>query len=134
MHPRRTPTDREAEKEARRAALLTGSRGLHRGTYAGGTVSAAPKPVPWRCPTLLEMARDRPCLLLVPGICNHRTPQSHAGPGPRNAGRARESRAQGEEAGAGARAGEEETHACTRRGRQTETRSGHALIGRTTWS
>ena len=70
---RRTPTDREAEKEARRAALLTGARGLHRGTYAGGVVASAPKPVPRRCPTLLDMARDRPCLLLVPGICNHRT-------------------------------------------------------------
>ncbi len=70
---KRQPPDREAEKEARRAALLTGARGLHRGTYAGGTVAAAPKPVPWRCQTLLDMARDRPCLLLVPGICNYRT-------------------------------------------------------------
>ena len=70
---KRQPADREAEKEARRAALLTGARGLHRGTYAGGVVASAPKPVPWRCPTLLDMARDRPCLMLVPGICNHRT-------------------------------------------------------------
>lgn len=45
---------------------------IARGTYAGSTGPAVPKPVEHRCPALLEMARNRPCLLLVPGICNHR--------------------------------------------------------------
>jgi hypothetical protein len=43
-----------------------------RGTYAGGTTAADPKTVEHRCPALLDMARDRPCMLLIPGICNHR--------------------------------------------------------------
>lgn len=45
---------------------------LHVPTYSGTTTTAVPKPVQHRCPALLEMAQDRPCLLLIPGICNHR--------------------------------------------------------------
>ena len=67
-----TKEQREAEREATRAVLLAGSRGLHRGIYAG-TTAAAPKSEPYRSPALLEMARGRPCLLLVPGVCSRRT-------------------------------------------------------------
>jgi hypothetical protein len=66
---------RAAESEANRQVLCTPSRALHRGTYSGtysGTTTANPKPLEHRNPTLLAMAKDRPCLLLIPGICNHR--------------------------------------------------------------
>lgn len=59
--------EREVKPYARPTVLP-----LRRGTYAGGTTAAAPKTVAYRDPALLEMARGRPCLLLVPGICNHR--------------------------------------------------------------
>lgn len=45
---------------------------LRRGTYAGGTTGPAAKSEPYRDPALLEMARGRPCLLMVPAVCNHR--------------------------------------------------------------
>lgn len=61
-----------AEKEARRAALCQPSRALVAGTYAGGTTGPAPKSVEHRNPHLLAMAAGMPCLLLVPGVCNHR--------------------------------------------------------------
>ena len=65
--------ERQAAKSAaQREALCTPSRALVRGSY-GGTTSAAPKPVEHRNPTLLAMAKDRPRMLLIPGICNHRT-------------------------------------------------------------
>jgi hypothetical protein len=47
-------------------------RPLVRGTYAGGTTAPAPKTEAYRDPALLEMARGRPCLLMVPGLCSHR--------------------------------------------------------------
>lgn len=43
---------------------------LRRGTYSGGTTAAAPKTEARRNPALLELARGRPCLLMVPGVCN----------------------------------------------------------------
>jgi hypothetical protein len=46
---------------------------LHKGTYSGGTTGPAPKDRAYRDQALLDMAQDRPCMLLVPGICNHRT-------------------------------------------------------------
>lgn len=68
--------DRQHQRDERREANMRGlvmpSRSLHRGVYAGGT-APAPKSQAYRDPVLLEMARGRPCLLLVPGICNHRT-------------------------------------------------------------
>lgn len=67
-----TPEQRQAEKDARRLALCTPSRVITRGTYAGATAAADPKPVEYRNSALLEMAKDRPCLLLVPAVCNHR--------------------------------------------------------------
>lgn len=66
--------DREQRLAARheRMAAPTTVHSLHRGTYAGATSAAAPKTEPYRDPALLEMARGRPCLLLVPGVCSHR--------------------------------------------------------------
>lgn len=62
---------REQEKNRNMRSLL-GSLPLRRATYAGTTTGPAPKTVEHRCPALLEMAARRPCLILVPGICNHR--------------------------------------------------------------
>lgn len=62
----------DIEREPRPTARAT-VQPLRRGTYAGGTTGAAPKSEAYRDAALLEMARNRPCLLLVPGICNHRT-------------------------------------------------------------
>lgn len=45
---------------------------LHRGSYAG-TTTAAPKTTAYRDQALRDMAENRPCLLLVPCICSHRT-------------------------------------------------------------
>lgn len=42
---------------------------IRRGTYGGSTTAAAPKTVARRNPALLELARGRQCLLLVPGVC-----------------------------------------------------------------
>lgn len=69
-----TPEQRQSAKDARMSALCTPSRAIGRATYAG-TTSAAPdaEPEPYRDAALLEMARGRPCLLLVPAVCNHRT-------------------------------------------------------------
>jgi len=44
-----------------------------RGTYAGTTAGPAPKSRARRRPRLLELARSMPCLLQVPGVCNHDT-------------------------------------------------------------
>jgi hypothetical protein len=63
---------RTAEREANMATLVSGTRPLVAGTYGGSTTAPAPKPEAWRNPALLDMARNRPCLLLVPGLCNHR--------------------------------------------------------------
>lgn len=62
----------DCEREPKPWAAPT-VRSLHRGTYGGTTAGAAPKTKPYRDPALLEMARGRPCLMLVPGVCNHRT-------------------------------------------------------------
>ena len=64
---------RIAERAQRNAAQAQTCLPRRAAVMSGGTAGPAPKPRPWRCPTLLDMARDRPCLLLVPGICNHRT-------------------------------------------------------------
>lgn len=65
-------------KEARKAAnlreLCKPSRAIARGSYEGGTSGAAvEKTARYVDKALTDMAQDRPCLLLVPGICNHRT-------------------------------------------------------------
>lgn len=39
-------------------------------TVIGDSVTAAPKTLARRNPALLRMARDKPCLLMVPGVCN----------------------------------------------------------------
>jgi hypothetical protein len=64
---------REAERARNLAVLLAGGAGLHRGTYAGGTSGeVVEKTEAYRDPVLLEMARGRPCLLLVPAACSQR--------------------------------------------------------------
>jgi hypothetical protein len=35
------------------------------------TPAPAPKTEPWRLQRLLDMAEGRPCLLHIPGVCNH---------------------------------------------------------------
>jgi hypothetical protein len=40
--------------------------------YGGGTTGPAPKTAPQRNRRLLDLAAQKPCLLLVPGCCNHR--------------------------------------------------------------
>lgn len=42
------------------------------GVYAGTTAVARPKSEPYRDRALLDLARGRPCLLMVPGCCSHR--------------------------------------------------------------
>jgi hypothetical protein len=84
---KRTPMKRRTPLRQRRAAgpdierepkpraeigIPTSVKPLRRGTYAGGTAAPAPKTEAYRDPALLEMARGRPCLLLIPGICSHR--------------------------------------------------------------
>ena len=72
--PTKPPREqRIAERAARNAAQAQTCLPRRAAVMGGGTVGPAPKPVPWRCQTLLDMARNRPCLLLVPGICNYRT-------------------------------------------------------------
>lgn len=64
---------RAAERAANLRALATvPANRLHTGTYEGTTAAAAPKTAPLRNPALLRLARGMPCLLLVPGCCNHR--------------------------------------------------------------
>lgn len=60
------------EREPKPAAKPT-LKPLHRGTYEGGTTSAAPKERPMRDQALRDMAQGRPCMLMVPAICNART-------------------------------------------------------------
>ena len=68
--------DREqriAERAARNAAQAQTCMGRRPAVMGGETAGPAPKTAPYRSPALLEMARGRPCLLLVPGVSNHRT-------------------------------------------------------------
>lgn len=73
---RRFTESREAREEARAdrfAQRCTPSRALTAGTYQGATSGPDHKTEAYRDPALLEMARNRPCLLMVPAVCNHRT-------------------------------------------------------------
>lgn len=70
---------RRAMERAANMASLVSTAGGRRGTYAGGTSGVAVvKTEPYRDKDLLDMAKDRPCLLLVPGICSHRIDQTVA--------------------------------------------------------
>lgn len=40
--------------------------------YGGGLTGPRPKTAPYRDRALLDLARGRPCLLLVPACCSHR--------------------------------------------------------------
>lgn len=72
--PEKRAQVRAERKASNMAALCVPTRALHRGVYAPAAEvpSAAPKTKTYRDATLLEMAHGRPCLLLVPGVCNHR--------------------------------------------------------------
>ena len=75
MFARPTPEQhqqaRQERKAANMAALCVPSKS--RGSYGGSTSGPEPKTRAYRDPALLEMARGRPCLLLIPGLCSHRT-------------------------------------------------------------
>jgi hypothetical protein len=73
LRQRRKEPAAAVEREVTPRAVQPRPADAPRGTYAGGTSGrAVVKPEPYRDSALLEMARGRPCLLLVPGICNHR--------------------------------------------------------------
>lgn len=67
---KRTAPPEPAPREER--VLAPVQRLARPATYAvvSGQVNAAPKTVARRSPALLEMANGRPCLLMVPGVCN----------------------------------------------------------------
>lgn len=65
---RKRPEGPTAPAEPHPKALAPATR---RGTYAG-TTSAAPRTQALRNPRLLRLAQNMPCLLMVPGCCNHR--------------------------------------------------------------
>ena len=68
--PTKPPREqRIAERAARNAAQAQTCIPRRAAVMGGGTAGPAPKSVPWRCQTLLEMARGRPCLLCPPGAC-----------------------------------------------------------------
>lgn len=71
---RREGADTEREPKPWAVALASATlRPLTPGRMGGGTSGeAAPKSEAYRDPALLEMARDRPCLLMVPAVCSHR--------------------------------------------------------------
>lgn len=64
---------REAEKAAHLAALCQPSRTLHKPTYSGGVSGEAVQKTPrYEDKALTDMAAQRPCLLMVAAVCNHR--------------------------------------------------------------
>jgi hypothetical protein len=71
---RRIPSreERIAARQERMPTAPATAQPLHRAVMTGSTTGPAPKTQPYRDPVLLELARGRPCLLMVPGICNHR--------------------------------------------------------------
>lgn len=75
---RREGADIEREEKPRATAAVATLQPLRRGVYSGGTTAPAPKTSAYRDPVLLEMARGRPCLLLVPAVCTHRVDQTVA--------------------------------------------------------
>jgi hypothetical protein len=66
--------DMEREPKPWAAALVAGTlKPLTPGSYGGSTTGPVPKDEAYRDPVLLELARGRPCLLMVPALCLHRT-------------------------------------------------------------
>lgn len=62
-----------AEREARLSTPTPPARTLHKPTYTGGTSGQAVEKTPrYEDKALTDMAKDRPCLLMVPAVCNHR--------------------------------------------------------------
>lgn len=72
---RRIPSreERLAARQERMAAQVATVTPLRRGVMDGSTTGPDPKPEPrYVDQALTDMAKDRPCLLLVPAVCNHR--------------------------------------------------------------
>lgn len=65
--PRRPAHQPAVEREPRPMARVERA-----GVYAGTTAGPVPKTTPYRDRALLDLARGRPCLLMVPGCCSHR--------------------------------------------------------------
>ncbi|MGE4243699.1 nuclease domain-containing protein [Ramlibacter sp.] len=68
--------DRErADRHERIGRQTPPANRLHHGVMGGpvGVAMPVPKSKPYRDAALLAMAKDRPCLMLVPGMCSHRT-------------------------------------------------------------
>lgn len=63
--PERAPREERAPAPVQRLARPA------RYAVIGGQVNSAPKTEARRSPVLLDLARNRPCHLLVPGVCNH---------------------------------------------------------------
>jgi hypothetical protein len=64
---------RAAEKQRNLQALAHPLHKPRAATYANaGEFRPLVKSEAKRCPALLDMARSRPCLLMIPGLCNHR--------------------------------------------------------------
>jgi hypothetical protein len=75
---RPSPESQQERNAARKAAnlrqLATPNRSISRGSYGGDLGGPVPKPeARYVDKALTDMAKDRPCLLMVPAICNHRT-------------------------------------------------------------
>ena len=72
---RQLQQDREQHRAERyeRIGRQMPPKTLHKAVMGGETCAAAPKIAPLRDQALRDMAENRPCLLLVPGTCNHRT-------------------------------------------------------------
>jgi hypothetical protein len=76
MLTRRAPQPSRAQRvaqRARRMARMAASVQPRAAVMGGSTSGPAPKTAPYRDPALLEMACDRPCLLMIPAQCSHRT-------------------------------------------------------------
>lgn len=73
---RRTPAPSRQQRLAqrqRRMAKVAASVKPRAAVMDGTTTGPAPKEMPLRDDALLQMAKGKPCMLLVPGVCNHRT-------------------------------------------------------------
>lgn len=67
------PEQRAAERLQRIARQGITCMPRRAATMEGGTSGTEMrKPEPWRCAALIEMARGRPCLFHIPGVCNHK--------------------------------------------------------------
>lgn len=62
-----TPPPRMRDREPGSVAVSPGRRA----SMLPALLVPKPKTVPWRNPHLLDMAKGKPCLFRLPGVCNH---------------------------------------------------------------